>query len=321
MCGILKRVWGCLGKTILILLIVAGNAIAESQPPPQPPQASPQQAHSKNTDQKTANDQRGTEKSPLIIKVLPTKGMEEEAAQTQKDRKEKAEADRKLTEYTKDLSIFTEVLAFVAILQLIVFGLQAWKLHQTVKATKESADAALKSAELSEKGIRLAERANLRIDKWTVEQLAARQRPIVTCELINSGRSQAEIMEGSVGYSIGSEEAPPGGAPPEYNKCQFRGIAFAGGAIDITVPLLEPLTDDQFQRIVRGEHFIFLYGTISCKDIFDWTCEITYGAKIGRLGDGKWGVNFITSPGHNYVRWIKPSQENDEADQNATSRT
>jgi hypothetical protein len=55
----------------LVLLIVAGNALPESQPSSQsPPKASPKQALSKRTIQKTTADQR-KEQPPPIINVLP----------------------------------------------------------------------------------------------------------------------------------------------------------------------------------------------------------------------------------------------------------
>jgi hypothetical protein len=79
-------------------------------------------------------EQRGTQESPIVVKVLPALKSEEEATQENNDRKEKTANDRNLVNATY-------VLAGIGILQLFVFGYQALKLKQTVKSAGEQSEA------------------------------------------------------------------------------------------------------------------------------------------------------------------------------------
>lgn len=115
----------------LLLLVVAGGVYAQS---PKEPVSHP------NPAQEAAKpDERGTEQSPLVIKVLPPLNEDEKTAAAQQERKDKSESDWSLVK-------LTGVLAIIGVIQIIVFGLQARRLRQTVNATKDAADAALKTA-------------------------------------------------------------------------------------------------------------------------------------------------------------------------------
>lgn len=93
-----------------------------------------QDKKSQGTQQGTQTDQRGTASAPLIVEVRPAPKTDEESAQAKKDREEKAANDRNLVK-------LTAILALVGALQLFVFGYQAYKLRQTVKAAGEQAEA------------------------------------------------------------------------------------------------------------------------------------------------------------------------------------
>ena len=101
----------------------------------------PQQTQSNSANQPANPDQRGTEKLPLVIKQVPTPKTNVEAAEEAKDREEKAANDRKLVEFTGRLVLATAVLAIIGFFQLIVFGLQARRLRQTVEAGAEQSRA------------------------------------------------------------------------------------------------------------------------------------------------------------------------------------
>ena len=105
--------------------------------------AQSQEPHSKATSTKkgSKNDNRGTAASPLVIEMIPTEDTKKEAAENAQERKEKLQLDRNLVEFTKDLRNLTGVLAIIGLLQLVVFGLQARRLRQTVEVTKEAAEA------------------------------------------------------------------------------------------------------------------------------------------------------------------------------------
>jgi hypothetical protein len=79
-------------------------------------------------------DQRGTEQSPLMVKVLVSPKTQTEADQDAEDRKEKSANDRHIVE-------LTGALAVIAFLQFLVYAYQAKKLRETVKSAGEQSEA------------------------------------------------------------------------------------------------------------------------------------------------------------------------------------
>lgn len=207
------------------------------------------------------------------------------------------------------LVVFTFVLAiFTGLLWCSTDKL--WKDTKASIATAEkAANAAMKSAEVAEYGLRLAERANLRVDQWTVAGIVAGERPNLAFKFTNSGRSQAEIIEVLGGCGIGNEDKVPD-VPPYHNQPVGPGIAYPQASIDMSIGLNDLLTLEEFEKIKTGQSFIFLYGKITCVDIFGWTCEVAYGAQYGNLGEGEFGVTFMKRPGYNYVCWHRPTSKN-----------
>jgi hypothetical protein len=92
------------------------------------------ESKSQQPQQATTTDQRGTQDSPIVVKVLPSPKTPEETAQEKKDRDAKAANDGNLV-------ILTGVLAFVGFCQLLVYGYQAKKLRETVESAGEQAEA------------------------------------------------------------------------------------------------------------------------------------------------------------------------------------
>lgn len=303
---------------MLIVLIVTGTIYAESQQPPQSPKAIQQEAHSTNTNQKTASDQRGNEKSPLVVKVLPTKEIEEEAAQAQKERKEKTELDRKLTEYTKDLSIytkdlsaFTAVLAVAAILQLIVFGLQAWKLHQTVKATKESANAALKSTD----AFKASERAYVKMSHCPpglYPAPAPHSIYVVKMRVKNFGQTPATVTDLLLTKKVlpRNERLP---MVPDYS------VRAAGESPNIFLVREDesftsynfPISNEERSSIEDGTQILYVYGYIDYIDRFGCRHRAGYARRFnGEIG-GEDNLKFVIQEGYNYDRPRNKGEGND----------
>jgi hypothetical protein len=132
MCGLLK----------VTLLAVCAISIQSQNPIPSRLEVSqPKQKQSTATQQPPSYDQRGTEASPLVIKPLPTPKTQEETAQEAKERKEKSANDRNLVKFTFYLVFVTGMLAIIGFFQLIVFGLQARRLRQTVEAAAQQSEA------------------------------------------------------------------------------------------------------------------------------------------------------------------------------------
>jgi hypothetical protein len=90
------------------------------------------------TPRQTGEDQRGTDESPVTVKVLPTPKNHEEADTNRNERAKKQEADLWLVR-------LTGILALVGTLQLIVFGIQARRLRQTIETMKDTAETQLRA--------------------------------------------------------------------------------------------------------------------------------------------------------------------------------
>lgn len=118
----------------------------------------PQKPKSETNQQIAATNQRGTPQAPVVIE-LDSVQHRQEAEQREAERKEKTASDNALIFYTK-------LLAFVAFLQLVVFGYQALKLRATVdrmreaeRITAQSVNEMRRAAEAAERSASAAERA------------------------------------------------------------------------------------------------------------------------------------------------------------------
>lgn len=114
---------------LFVIFIFAATVFAQSQQP---------QSKSRGPQQSSKADQRGTEKAPLIVKLAPSPNADAEAVAQATERKEKLDLDRQLVHYTDNLGIVTAILAAIGVLQLFVFGIQAWQLKRTVDSSEDA---------------------------------------------------------------------------------------------------------------------------------------------------------------------------------------
>lgn len=113
-------------RGIIVCLTYALCIGAISLPPP------PQAKQTNSSRQPTTTDQRGSQTSPFIVRVLPAANANEEAAELRAQRQEEAQTNERLVE----LMAFV---AIIAVLQLAAFSYQAWQLRQSVKKIDEVA--------------------------------------------------------------------------------------------------------------------------------------------------------------------------------------
>jgi hypothetical protein len=113
----------------------ASNSSGQSQQPPT----------------KTSQQERGTENSPVIVKVIPAEKSKDDLAREDTKDKEKIAIDRQIASLTGDLAFYTKLLfGATALLALITFGLVVASFRQVYDA-KISVAAAVKSAGAAEK--------------------------------------------------------------------------------------------------------------------------------------------------------------------------
>jgi hypothetical protein len=121
----------CLVIVLTFLAAMASDSRGQSKQP-----------SSKASQQNAAQQERGTENSPVVVKVLPTEKSKEEFAREV----EKQESDRQLVKLTGDLANYTKLLfAATAALFLATIGLVVVGFHQ-VRDAKHAIAAAVNSA-------------------------------------------------------------------------------------------------------------------------------------------------------------------------------
>jgi hypothetical protein len=229
---------------VIVLAFLAANASdswGQSKRPSQP-QTQP-------TQQQTAPDQRGTENSPVVVKILPTQENEEKAKADAKEHDEK----RKLDRDTLWLSAATVTIIFF---QLLIFAAQAYFLGGTLRATADAAKAAIEAA----KHIPRVERAYLFVGPskprlmWKLNEDYQIIQVGLTFE--NQGKTPA-ILKGAYGEF---SEVMPTADVPHYEGGQARLFDFsiaAGGREE---------KQDLFESETLGPQYF--YGWVEYDDIF-----------------------------------------------------
>lgn len=137
-------------RCLVVLLLLTGVAVAQSQQP------------SSQTGQQNATQQeRGSDKSPVVVKILPTEKSKDDLAREDAKDKEKFAIEERLVSLTGDLALYTKLLFIAtAILALITSGLvavgffQINDMKESIRSAGKSAAAAEKSADVAEKSIR-----------------------------------------------------------------------------------------------------------------------------------------------------------------------
>jgi hypothetical protein len=121
------------GLLIIFLIVTAASSPTPNRPLPSPAKVPyPPQPQAGSAQMQPGADQRGTENEPVIVKVLPTLKTKQEADQEQTDRQDVSSSNWWMVR-------LTGVLAFLALVQAIVFGLQARRLRQTIVKMDEIA--------------------------------------------------------------------------------------------------------------------------------------------------------------------------------------
>jgi hypothetical protein len=112
---------------IIGVLILSNSGIAKSNPPtPRPSEkVQPPQPEPDKSGQQPQTDQRGTENSPIVVKITPPEILQKQSEQAAPKENSKSSAEW-WTVY------LTGLLAAIGVMQTFVFGIQARRLKQTI---------------------------------------------------------------------------------------------------------------------------------------------------------------------------------------------
>jgi hypothetical protein len=240
----------------LLVIFVFGGAEAQSKRPSKIP--------SKQPAQQTAPDQRGTDQSPFIVKVLPPEKTQTIAADDQKKRDEDRINTERLTDFTRDLVI-------VGALQFVAISIQAIFLWLAFGAAKNSADAARDQVALSREALITTERAFIYCERIHAIWTADKETELVTKWTFqpvwkNSGKTPTKRAVHKVSSWVGIDA---GDIPPDFDFSNTDNASptmigpdatMHGRVLDLDVKTL--------QKIRTSEAHAYIWGWIDYNDIF-----------------------------------------------------
>jgi hypothetical protein len=238
---------------LALLAAMLGNSWGQSQQPPSEPQRG---------EQPTPSDQRGTEQSPIIVKVLPTPKTETETAQDAKDREEKFHTDQWLVRWTGAVALFT--------LALVVIG--SWQGRQLKKSVDVLTQAERAQMFVIIRGESIHDSLSSSRKYGDIMGSNADTEHIegsaVHCVFKNYGKTPAIIKEISLRLSF-FEKLPP---EPEYfprDQILKEYMIGAGDETDEHPCIMDSrLTVRQGSSVVRAQSYIWFYGRIVYFDTF-----------------------------------------------------
>jgi len=184
----------------VLLAAFASDSWGQSKQPS--PAASPQKA---------TQQERGSEDSPVVVKVIPTEKSKDELARENAKDKEKLAVDDRIARLTRDLAFYTKQLfVATAALALITLGLVILGFRQ-VRDARRSITAAEDSTRIAERALTELERPFVGIDimdSGFKSELVSEEEYYVTLEgnmtfrYINHGRSPATVIETSDKFDV-----------------------------------------------------------------------------------------------------------------------
>jgi hypothetical protein len=308
-----------------VFLALAGVASAqkvvsppEIAPPPipsQPPspgagvsEGGKKQTAPENSPQNTDQDKRGTEDSPLTVKLLNTGKSEPEAAQEAQRIKEQTTRERWATNWSIGLTaalVFAAFLQFSGLIgQIFVYRKQAGIMQKALGATTKAADAARDGADAAKQAARVSEAAltrlerpylfiaNIELDIVPLAHLTPFQvngEPVVEIlridvSLINHGKTAALVQRMSGCLRI-FEQLP---AIPEYDPARGGLLVIPPEQMGPRQPFSVEITEDEHRRWQSNEVSLFFIGYVIYDDYFDMQHTTGFCARYSRDAGPGW---------------------------------
>lgn len=252
------------GLIVFAAIFIASSSIADSQ------------QKIANTHNKTQTDQRGTDKQPISVKIITTQKSQEESEKEEKERERKVTVDK----VTIGIGVVQCLLFFM---QLVVFGLQAKRLQETVSEMQE---AKWISRETANTGIRAAMAAEDTVELMR-DNSKKQLRPYVSVTMkehpdINSPLDMRAILifkncGQTPAYNVYIWEKMELAPYPAADKLFVRpAITFAHG-VNILDPGAErevvcyrrPLIKENWEGIVGKGNKLYVWGEVTYSDIFN----------------------------------------------------
>jgi len=249
-------------RNLVIALVFAAATASDSWG--QSKQPSP-----KASEQNSTQQERGTDNSPIVVKVLPSEKTKDDLAREYTKDKKKLEIDERLASLTGDLALYTKLLFIAtAVLALITLGLVRASFLQVrdAKRSVAAAETAAKAAQAAAEHIPRVERAYIFIDpRMDAGDYGSRVRYSV----FNHGKTPAVIL--GVGVWLQFKATPPDNSQHFPIKPLLDQYVFPPSPLD-------PWNDDEHidysedrslqAAFIKGETFLWFWGSIRYGDVF-----------------------------------------------------
>lgn len=233
-------------------------------------------------------DERGTEKKPLVIKGIPTTTTKEEADRAEKQHAEQTSISRGVAHSLGEMSFdsrvnlgLTIILILVAGGQLVLFLKQLRLIDESLKPAQIAAEAAKKSADLAREEFIASHRPRLIVRRVQVRFTPAINEHGINLVIANIGDSIATNLTGNINITVipasqqsdfekesmpkyGNQEINIGkliNRPPRNNPnldARQRTFVFFGS---------DAINADSMVKIGRGESILYFYGYITYNDV------------------------------------------------------
>lgn len=292
----------CILVVFALLAVLVGNDLSLSEVRAQ--QLELKQSQSTAGAPARVEDQRGTEQSPIVVKVVPAPKTDAEREQEAKAReniekserqKEKSDAD--LVNYTSKLAFFTQGLFWATcalVLATIVLGVVALFQSRDMRRSTSAAESAAIAANLSAKAAIGSELPIVNLNQLTLLQIAPGGqlspatlgqllpvRSMLRVDFKNAGRTAAEAITQSVEWRVMDKlpEIPVYGHFFPYAPSVFFPPNDAKPTVSLQNYMIE-LTADQLSEIAEKRAFLWVYGNVAFRDVITGDLhEFRYCAK------------------------------------------
>jgi hypothetical protein len=254
----------CLVMVLTFLAAFASESWGQSKQP-----------SSKASQQNAAQQERGTEKSPVVVKALSAEKPKDEL-----DREtEKQEADRQLAKLTGDLANYTKLLFFATGgLAFVTAGLVIAGFYQ-LRDSRRSIVAAETSARIAESALTELERPFIGIEIVSTG-LSVKDRktdPHVMLDddlrfrFTNYGRTPATITEMFDEFHVCRPNEMPAPINPDGKGIEFPFVIVGANrrSPPSTRSQSEGIEPNVWMTFTSGEAELFLVGFVRFRDVFD----------------------------------------------------
>jgi hypothetical protein len=239
------------------------------------------QPTSAQTQQATAQQERGTESAPLVVKAFETEESKRAVKRKDAQEDEKLTLDKNLVKFTESLALYTKLLFTATAILAVATGGMVFVGFRQIRDAKDSIAATQKSAAAAERTAKTGERALLDLERAYIfggpgGRAATRDSPhrlVIVLTIQNTGKTPGFLEEICWGLCLESDFPNA----HWYDKTlDFEDIVPPGG---------EP---KMFERVSAalppGGPHVF-YGRISYRDIFGIHRHSGWRHRIDHMGN------------------------------------